>query len=432
MTRLRSLACAIGFPLTLALPLPGQAANAEADTAPASQAATEVPAPDAFATGLNTLYRFPSGPRGRWPRGGVAVDEQGNVYGTTLYDGDCSTCGIVYKLAPKGGGWTFTALRLFKLGHDGIGPVAPLTLRGNMLYGAASAGGNPHCGCGLIFRIGTNGKGYKVLHKFGARGQGWTPIGGLLIDGNGTIYGTTSSGGAHDAGVLFKLPTGGGYSILHHFTGDFNGGPQGDLIFGADGAIYGTQFGGGRYNQGTVFRMTKGGSFTVLHHFLGVDQPGNSTDGAHPEGRLALAANGAIYGTTTFGGTPSGYGTAWSVQEKNGRWVYKQIHIFTKKDRLEANTPHSGLVFGPGGDLYGIGSGGGKWQGGAIYRFAKSGADWIYKTLYSFRERTANGDVPWGYPTVKNGIIYSTALSGGKVGAPGCIDGCGTTFAFKP
>jgi uncharacterized repeat protein (TIGR03803 family) len=389
-------------------------------------------APSAFADGLTTLYRFPGGSRGRFPRGGVAVDSAGNVYGTTLYDGDCSTCGIIYKLTPQGDGWAFSVLHRFKLGKDGIGPVAPLTLVGTMLYGAASAGGNPTCGCGLIFKIATDGTGYHAVHKFGARSKGWTPIGGVLVDTNGTVYGTTSSGGRHDAGVLFKIDTGGGYTILHHFTGDSNGGPQGDLIFGLDNAIYGTQFGGGRYNEGTVFRMTKGGSFAVLHHFKGVNQPGNSSDGANPEGRLALAPDGTIYGTTPFGGTPSGYGTAWSIVFRNGKWIYRQLRIFVKEGPLDANIPHSGLVLAPNGALYGTGSGGGRWQDGAIYRLKKSGGVWLYKTLYSFKGRNSNGNIPSGYLTLNKGVLFGTNLSGGRVGIPGCTDGCGTTFAFKP
>ena len=93
--------------------------------------------------------------------------------------------------------------------------------------------------------------------------------------------------------------------------------------------FYGTQFGGGTYNEGTVFRISRSGAgFKVLYNFKGVNQPGNSTDGAQPEGRLVQIADGTIYGTTSFGGTPGGYGTAWSLKLIAGKWVYKQIRRF--------------------------------------------------------------------------------------------------------
>ena len=209
--------------------------------------------------------------------------------------------------------------------------------------------------------------------------QGTTPIGGLLIDTDGTMYGTTSSGGtgavgvhnSNGAGVIYKISTsGGGFTKLHDFDGDLNGGPQGEMIFGADGAIYGTTYGGGQYNEGVIFRMTKAGGYQVIYNFMGVNQPGGSTDGAQPEGRLALGPDGTIYGTTSFGGTPSGYGTAWSIKLVNGTWVYKQLYRFGSP----GNLPHSGLIMGSDGTLYGTGAGGGAYQSGVIYRLLPPGA----------------------------------------------------------
>jgi hypothetical protein len=102
----------------------------------------------------------------------------------------------------------------------------------------------------------------------------------------------------------------------------------------------------------------------VLYDFLGTIQPGNSTDGADPEGRLAQGADGAIYGTTTFGGTPSGYGTAWSLKLTNGKWVYKRLRRFAADSHFnDANTPHAGLVIDTNSVLYGAGAGGRRLSG---------------------------------------------------------------------
>jgi len=403
----------------------------------AQDATDDVPASSPV---FSTIYKFQGGARARWPRGGVAVAADGTIYGTTLYGGDCETCGVIYKLAPPAKGktaWAYTILHKFVLAKNGIAPTGPLTLFNGSLYGAASAGGNPSCGCGVVFKITPSGS-YTVLHTFSPSKIGSTPISGLLIDSGGTIYGNTDSGGKHGAGIIYKLSTaGGGFTVLHDFAGDFNGGPQGEMIFGEDGAIYGTQFGGGKYNQGVIFRITKAGAYTVLYDFKGVNQPGNSTDGADPEGRLTLGSDGTIYGTTTFGGTPSGYGTAWSIKKAGSKWDYKQLYIFAGNGHpLDANLPHSGLVAGPAGSLYGTGAGGGKFQEGAIYQLtppATAGQKWGYKTLHSFNGRDPHGDTPYPDIVVHKGTIYGGTLSGGYITNSGdCINGCGTIFSYQP
>jgi hypothetical protein len=59
----------------------------------------------------------------------------------------------------------------------------------------------------------------KVLWNFGADGDGIDPSGGLVMDGNGNLYETTSGGGNPDAdvsptGTVFKLTPAGQESIL--------------------------------------------------------------------------------------------------------------------------------------------------------------------------------------------------------------------------
>lgn len=407
---------------------------------------------------FETLYRFPGGTNSRFPHGGVVLDSAGNVYGTTKYPSRCIqglvVCGIVYKLTPPHGsvkGWTFKILHEFAYINppgrkDGIGPLGPLILKGTTLYGTTSAGANEFCGCGEVFSISTSGTNYKQLHIF-TTGIPWNPVNGstpnsgVLMIGT-TLYGTTTAGGKFGAGVLYQLSaSGGSFKVLHHFAARFNGGPQGELLLGKDGYIYGTQFGGGAYNEGTVFRIAKSGSgFQVIYNFKGVNQPGNSTDGAQPEGRLAQGSDSTIYGTTGFGGTPSGYGTAWSIKHVGSKWVYKQIRRFNSTDttREDANLPHSGFVIGSTGILYGTGAGGGHYQSGAIYKLTPptiAGGTWGYKTLHSFHGRDPNGETPYAVLTRANGYLYGANLSGGHItygfGTP-CPDGCGTVFRQKP
>ncbi|HET6378859.1 MAG TPA: choice-of-anchor tandem repeat GloVer-containing protein [Methylocella sp.] len=385
----------------------------------------------AASRGFSTLYRFRGGALGNWPRGGVALDTAGNVYGTTLYGGSCSTCGVIYQLvkpAPGQTAWTYKVLHAFQLGADGIAPTAPLTIKGSAIYGTASAGANPLCGCGEVFSLTKSGTGwsYKILHRFN-RSQGTTPIGGVLVAADGTLYGTASGGGAKQGGVLYKITPGGTFSVLHNFAKATGSGPQGELIFGKDGAIYGTTFSGGKYNQGAVFRITTGGAYSVLYHFKGIYQFPPSHDGAQPEGRLALGKDGTIYGTTTFGGNASGYGTAWSLTPSaGGTWTYAQLYIFGSP----SNLPHSGLVIDAAGNLYGTAAGGGAFGSGTLYRLSppKTGKTWVLTVLRSFKGRNTNGDTPYADIVLKGGALYGTNLTGGMLNL--CGNGCGTVFRY--
>jgi uncharacterized repeat protein (TIGR03803 family) len=398
--------------------------------------------------GLNTLYTFPSSTNGYWPRGGLAMDSSGNLYGTTLYSANCANspnCGTIYELRPPAAGqtaWTYQLLHTFSPDPDGIAPISPLTNYQNVMYGTASAGGDPTCGgCGIVFGL-TTGGSYSILHTFdplipGQSNSQWpmgtTPIGGLLIS-NGTIYGTTDSGGTgtappnqtNGAGIIYSL-SGSTFTVLHSFDGALNGGPQGMIIFGQDGALYGTQFGGGLYNQGVIWRMPIGGTYQVLYNFQGNIQPGNSSDGANPEGRLALGPDGTIYGTTSFGGDPSDDGTAWSIKLISGTWVYSQIYKFN--GNTGGSLPHSGLILAADGALYGTTAGGGNFGGGTFYKFVPKGTSWTYVTLHNFIPLDPNGDSPYGDLLYANNNFYGMNLTGGAVQQ--CDNGCGTVFQFN-
>jgi uncharacterized repeat protein (TIGR03803 family) len=99
------------------------------------------------------LYDFEDGSTGFGPGAGVARDDAGNLYGTTVYGGSAQCgCGVVYKLAPKKNGkWEYTVLHAF-IGSDGAQPDANLVLdqKGN-IYGTAATGGPD--GAGVVFEI---------------------------------------------------------------------------------------------------------------------------------------------------------------------------------------------------------------------------------------------------------------------------------------
>jgi uncharacterized repeat protein (TIGR03803 family) len=161
---------------------------------------------------FTVLYAFTgSGGDGEYPSAGLIRDEYGNLYGTT-YAGGAAGYGTVFKLDSSG---KETVLYSF-LGppEDGAGPdFAPLVRdSAGSLYGVAF-GGNTSCesGCGVVFKLAPDGK-ETVLHYFtGTSGDGQGPMGGLVLDGSGNLYGTTEQGGnlnncwGHGCGIVFKL-----------------------------------------------------------------------------------------------------------------------------------------------------------------------------------------------------------------------------------
>ncbi len=274
------------------------------------------------------LHSFgnPATQDGQNPYTGLIFDAAGNLYGTTYYGG-IHGGGTVFELSPReGGGWTETVLHSFGNGTDGQNPVANLIFDGaGNLYGTTWVGGIH--GYGTVFELSPReGGGYTetVLHSFGNGTDGSKPVAGMIFDGAGNLYGTTSYGGIHDTcpegtcGTVFELSPrqGGGWTetVLHSFGNGTDGqNPYtGGLIFDAAGNLYGTTYGGGIYGEGTVFEMTprEGGGYTetVLHSF------GNGTDGQSPEAGLIFDGAGNLYGTTLVGGI-HGDGTVFEIMQ---------------------------------------------------------------------------------------------------------------------
>jgi uncharacterized repeat protein (TIGR03803 family) len=198
-----------------------------------------------------------------YPGSGLTMDHAGNLYGTT-FNGGNDLFGSVYKLTPSGSGWIETDLYDFTSGIDGSFPQAGIILdRAGNLYGATSAGGSGRGG--TVFEM-TNSNGNWIYNKlYSLTGPGTPrlvvgPIGNLVMDAAGNLYGTTLSDGAHGYGAVFKLTPSNGswtYTSLHDFTNGSDGGyPYSTLVFDTSGNLYGTASSGGAQGLGVVFKIT--------------------------------------------------------------------------------------------------------------------------------------------------------------------------------
>jgi uncharacterized repeat protein (TIGR03803 family) len=298
---------------------------------------------------LTVLHNFTGHSEGNFPQAGVTMDRAGNFYGTTGFGG--LGYGTVFKLSHVGSGWIMTTIYEFQGAQDGANPVA------RVVFGP-----------------------------------------------DGTLYGTTPSGGNHQLGTVFNLRPPASIcrttqcpwteSVLYNFTGGADGsGPQyGDLVFDAAGNIYGTTAaGGGSCTEGScgvVFKLSRGGQGwmeSVAYSFTG------GGDGAFPYSGVTFDGAGNLWGTTTGGGTYDS-GGLYRLTPSGSHWLETTLHSFGGAgDGYDA---FGGVVFDGQGNLYGTTYGGGYNGGGTVYELQPSGNDWNYSLICNLTEFDGPVDTP--------------------------------------
>ena len=206
--------------------------------------------------GGSPLYTFTGGYDGGEPYAGVVVGPDGMLYGTTTHGDYGAYCGVVYRLEPSSR--TLTVLYTFTDSDDGCNPVAGVTFdQSGNLYGSTYTGRSRPGG--VVFKLSPRNGGwtYSVVYFFTGTGG---PRERLLTDSAGNLYGTTEKDGLYNFGSVFKLtPVPGGwiYTSLHDFTGGKDGAyPEAGLVRDSNGNLYGAASSGGLYGAGVVFQIT--------------------------------------------------------------------------------------------------------------------------------------------------------------------------------
>ncbi len=359
-------------------------------------------------SGYTALHLFQDTRDGRYPYAGVAEGDDGALYGTT-YAGGPVNRGTIFKVNKDGTG--YAQLYTFKTsGGDGLDPRGWLVKGSDgALYGTTSNGGTGTRG--TIYKINGDGSGYTNLYSFQSTGgDGRLSYAGLLVASNGVLYGTTYAGGTNDRGMIFGMnPDGSGYTNLHSFQASAEDGqyPWAGLIEGTDGALYGTTSKGGSADRGTVFKISKDGNgYAVLYSFQS-----SGGDGSNPYAGLVGGAGGTLLGTTYGGGT-NGSGSVFRIQENGDN--YTNLCSFASSGG-GGTTPYAGLTKGTGGMLFGVCHNGGSGSYGTVFQIAQDGGG--YSTLYRFLAGGGDGQNPYaGLTEGKDGWLYGTTYSGGNGG----------------
>ncbi len=363
------------------------------------------------ASKFKVLYAFQGTPDGAAPSGGLTLDANGNLYGTTANGGGTQTnCGYGYT------------------------------------------------GCGTVFKLthGTGGWSESVLYIFCTDSKctdGATPDGSMIFDAKGNLYGTTQNGGTYGqggcsnlglgCGTAFELsPNSGGWteSVLYSFQGSAGAGdPNGGLIFDSAGNLYGTNYASGNccrlvfgWGAGAVFQLSPGTgqwSEDVLHDFCSQTLCG---DGNASMAGLIWGEDGTLYGTTAYGGSSSfpceglGCGTVFQLVQSGGKWKEKLLHTFTGRDGAQPGE----IVPDGKGNLYGTTMADGAFRFGTVFKLTPSGGRWHFQVVYNFRTGSFSGSFATRPAFDKSGNLYGTIWTQGSGNCQG--GGCGLVYKLTP
>ncbi len=246
---------------------------------------------------LTVLYDFTGNADGGYPLAPPTQGTDGNFYGSTYP-------GVAYKISTKG---VFKVIK--KIPSTPYGPFVQGT--DGIFYGVTPMGGT--AGVGTIFSI--SGTKVTTLYNFDTM-HGSFPYGGLTQGADGNFYGTTSAGGSGNGGVIFQVTSKGVVNVLYNFdaTHTANGYQSfGGLVAATDGNLYGSTVFGGSSGNGVLFKITTGGAYSLLTSF-------DNTHGSAAYPTPTQYTSGKFYGLTGKGGT-AGKGVAYSLDNSVGPFV---------------------------------------------------------------------------------------------------------------
>lgn len=374
------------------------------------------------------------------PQAGLMLDNTGKLWGTTN-GGGIHGYGAIFSINPATGVETVVYSDPYGQSDEYSTISGLMQDKKGYIWGTVETG--PYARGrlnGAMFRLSPVKGKIGLWRNFGRfPGDGSDPQAGLMEDKNGSIWGTTASGGTNTTCVLTGIPGCGtvfkwarnGYFIVHSFGASSTDGvyPQSGLMQDANGNIWGTTPGGGtspdslcgNYGCGIVFEIAANGTYSIVHNF-----GANDTDGAGPVAGLMQDPNGNIWGTTEGGGA-FGDGTVFEIAI-NG--TYSVVHSFGGPANADGANPFGGLIQDKNENIWGttneggVGNDCGAGNCGTVFEIAANGT---YSVVYNF-DPFPGGD-GWG-PSAglaldASGNIWGTTSEGGKFGD-------GTVFEITP
>jgi uncharacterized repeat protein (TIGR03803 family) len=386
----------------------------------------------AHASTMTALYSFCQKENckdGDEPSSPVLVDSDGNLFGTTR-DGGSIGYGVVYELTynAQTQKWLEQVLVNFSsAGGGGYEPFGPLIqdTAGNIYGTAAATAFDVNNGAGLVYELVKSQNWNKVvLYTFCAQSgcadgdapsTGLTYVGqaaGVPYDGVSPLYGTTPAGGAHDAGVVYKLaPSKNRWveTVLHNFcslSSCKDGKNAGTIIADGSGNLWGPAQTSG---SDILYKMSSSnGAQTVVWNFCSIASCPDG-DGAGP---IILDAAGHIIGTDGLKGKKK-HGVAYKIVGTK-KLKLDILHKFCSLKACTDGANSTSLVMDGSGNLFGATLAGGTENAGTIFEISGK----KFTQLYDFcgaQDSCSKGYYPDNYNPVLDGKgnLYGATTRGG-------------------
>ena len=363
----------------------------------------------------NVIYNFTGDLGGATPYAGPTLDAFGNLYGSTNLGG-ADGSGSVYRLTFNGTSWVYTTLYSFLGTPDGAGPAFGSLAIGpdNRLYGTTEGGGvfgtvwSAQPAATTCPAVSCSWKD-TVLHRFGNGLDGSQPIGGVVLDADGTVYGTNNLGGTSGNGAVFKVTRSGliwNETLIYSFVGGTDAvNPVAGVSLDASGDVFGTTSFGGANGVGAVYQLVhsqEGYRESVIYNFQGAD------DGQIAVGGVILDQAGNLYGTTFDGGVNGG-GTVYELSPSRQGWTFTVLYSFTGG----YGGPYNNLTWDANGNLYGATNGDGAFGLGSVFKLTPGSNGWTLTDLHDFAGGN-DGASPYGAVAVDaHGNVFGTGAVGG-------------------
>ncbi len=283
----------------------------------------------------------------------------------------------------------------------------------------------------ILATLPANAQTYTVIHSFSAGGDGAYPQAGLTLDASGNFYGTTAGGFSVGNGTVFRLKrSGSGWVVvpIYSFAGGNDGSePYGRVTVATDGTLYGTTYATGDGGCcGTVFHLKPlpadpKSALAPWAETVLYRFAGPPNDGREPQGDLTFDSAGNIYGTTVSGGSADA-GTIYELTPSGGGWT--ETPLYSALNNSNGGNPWGGVVRDKLGNLYGVFNSTGLGGFGAVYELSPSGPGWTEQVIYAFRI-SDGGNPQGGLISDASGNLYGTTTVFGPAGG-------GTAFELTP
>jgi uncharacterized repeat protein (TIGR03803 family) len=345
-----------------------------------------------------------NGTNGSFPAGELIQARDGNFYGTTSEGGAYqdrlgNSLGTLFRLSPNG---TLVTLLSFN-GTNGANPLGGLVQDSTgILYGTTFYGGtntdvnfNARIGYGTVFKVTTNGSLTTLFSFFSSDFTNGGNPNPLVFGSDGNLYGTTQGNLGAGAGTVFRITPAGTLTTLATVAGTNGSSLMGTLIEGTNGSFYGTAYSGGSSNLGTVFNVLSNGQLTRIVSFV-------RTNGGNPRAGLVRGVDGNLYGTTYAGGA-SNLGTVFRLDAAG------TLTTLMSFDNIKGILPAVRLLVGDDGNFYGRTASGP--SGPRVFKVTPAGE---FTPLYSLNDESS--DPFGGLIQGKNGAFYGTTYAGGSQG----------------